>query len=84
MPPYLYQSVDNPQGGLDDETIASFEDGVRSDRMGFLDGFTTQFFSAGDELKVSEQQRQAAIALAAPASRTATLDCIAAFGRTDF
>jgi pimeloyl-ACP methyl ester carboxylesterase len=48
VPPYLYKSDDNPDGGLDDATIASFEDGVKGDRIAFLDGFTTSFFAAGD------------------------------------
>ena len=84
VPPYLYKSEDNPEGGLDDATIASFQAGVRADRPAFLDGFTQQFFSAGGEPKVSELQRQYALSLAFVASPKATLDCIAAFGRTDF
>ena len=84
VPPYLYKSEDNPDGGLDDATIAEFENGVRGDRIAFLDGFTTNFFSAGDELKTSEVQRTYARDIAAFASPKATLDCIAAFGRTDF
>ena len=36
VPPYLYRSDDNPDGGLDDATIASFEEGVRTDRPAFL------------------------------------------------
>lgn len=84
VPPYLYKSQDNPDGGLDDATIAEFENGVRGDRIAFLDGFTTNFFSAGDELKTSEVQRTYARDIAAFASPKATLDCIAAFGRTDF
>jgi hypothetical protein len=31
VPPYLYVSDDNPGGGLDDATIAQFQDGVRGD-----------------------------------------------------
>lgn len=84
VPPYLYKSDDNPDGGLDDETIGGFESGVKGDRIAFLDGFTTGFFSAGDELKVSEVQRLYARDIAAFASPKGTLDCIAAFGRTDF
>ena len=88
VPPYLYTSDDNPDGGLDDATIASFETGVRTDRPAFLDGFATEFFSTsgllGKKLQVSEAQRQYAVSLALPASPKATLDCIAAFGRTDF
>lgn len=84
VPPYLYKSADNPDGGLDDATIATFESGVRSDRSAFLDQFSKDFFSAGSDLKVSEAQRQYALSLAEVASPKATLDCIAAFGRTDF
>ena len=58
VPPYLYKSTDNPEGGLDDATIATFESGVKEDRLAFLEKFTQGFFSAGLELKVSEAQRQ--------------------------
>ncbi len=84
VPPYLYKSADNPDGGLDDATIAQFEEGVKSDRLAFLDEFTTNFFTAGKELKVSESERAKAREIAAAASPKGTLDCIAAFGRTDF
>src|SRR5438105_2142408 len=43
VPPYLYRSDDNPEGGLDDATIASFEGGVRTDRIAFLDQFLIGF-----------------------------------------
>ena len=84
VPPYLYKSADNPEGGLDDATIASFESGVKSDRIAFLDQFSKGFFSAGSDLKVSEFQRHYALSLAEVASPKGTLDCIGAFGRTDF
>jgi len=88
VPPYLYASADNPDGGLDDATITTFETGVKDDRPAFLDGFATDFFSTsgllGKKLQVSEAQRQYAVRLAEKASPKGTLDCIAAFGRTDF
>ncbi len=84
VPPYLYKGDDNPDGALDDATIASFEDAVRTDRIAFLQEFTRNFFSANGELKVSDAQVQYAVDLAAWASPKGTLDCIAAFGRTDF
>jgi len=84
VPPFLYKSDDNPDGGLDDETIASFENGVKGDRLAFLEQFTTTFFSAGNDLLVSEAQRRDAASIAAFASAKGTLDCIRAFGRTDF
>jgi len=89
VPPYLYKSQDNPDGGLDDATIEQFQTGVKTDRIDFLEEFTTNFFSAGKGLtgpkvKVSEPQRQYARHIAEFASPKATLDCITAFGRTDF
>jgi len=84
VPPYLYKSQDNPDGGLDDATIEQFQAGVKGDRLAFLDGFTNNFFSAGDDLLVSEPQRSYARDIAAFASPKGTLDCINAFGRTDF
>ena len=84
VPPFLYKSADNPEGGLDDATIAQFENGVKTDRLAFLDTFTSNFFKAGDKMKVSESQRVYARNIAAFASPKGTLDCIGAFSRTDF
>ncbi|MGB7364747.1 MAG: alpha/beta hydrolase [Rhodococcus sp. (in: high G+C Gram-positive bacteria)] len=84
VPPYLYKSDDNPDGGLDDETIESFENGVKDNRDEFIDGFATNFFSADGDLKVSEEDRQYAVDMAAEASSKAMFDCIGAFARTDF
>jgi pimeloyl-ACP methyl ester carboxylesterase len=84
VPPYLYKAQDNPEGGLDEATIAQFQGGVKKDRLAFLDDFTKNFFSAGGKLLVSEQQRIYARDIAAFASPKGTFDCIAAFSRTDF
>jgi pimeloyl-ACP methyl ester carboxylesterase len=85
VPPYLYKSDDNPDGGLDDATIEEFQGGVTGDRLAFLEGFTTNFFAAGDKTDlISEDQRLYAKQIAAFASPKGTLDCITAFGRTDF
>ena len=85
VPPYLYQSDDNPEGGLDDATIEQFKDGVRGDRIAFLDGFTTDFFTAGDRSDlISEPSRLYHREIASFASPKGTLDCIDAFGHTDF
>jgi non-heme chloroperoxidase len=85
VPPYLYQSDDNPEGGLDDETIQQFQDAVLGDRIAFLDGFTTDFFAAGDSTDlISEPSRLYHREIASFASPKGTLDCIAAFSYTDF
>ena len=83
--PYLYATGDNPGGGLDDDTIKAFQDGVALDRPAFLRNFIDNFFAAGDQRDlVSQPQKDFAFQIAAFASPKATLDCIAAFGLTDF
>jgi pimeloyl-ACP methyl ester carboxylesterase len=82
--PYLFKSDDNPDGALDDAFIEGFVDQVATDRMAFLDEFLVGFFSANGKLKVSQQQKDYAFSLAAMASPKATMDCINAWGRTDF
>jgi pimeloyl-ACP methyl ester carboxylesterase len=84
VPPYLYKSQDNPEGGLDEATIGQFQNGVKRDRLAFVEDFTRNFFSAAGKLQVSEPQRVYARNIAAFASPKGTLDCIAAFSRTDF
>ena len=84
VPPFLGKTDDNPEGALDAAGIQGFLDGVKDDRLAFLDGFATGFFTAGDTLTVSEPQRQYAVDIAAFASPKGTADCITAFGTTDF
>lgn len=84
VPPFLFKSTDNPDGALDDAAIAGLQDGVKKDRLAFLDTFMTNFFSAGTKLTVSEAQRTYGIDIAAFASPKGSLDCITAFSRTDF
>jgi pimeloyl-ACP methyl ester carboxylesterase len=84
IPPYLYKTQDNPEGALDEATIAQFQSGARKDRLVFVDEFVKNFFTAAGKVQVSEQQRIYAREIAAFASPKGTVDCIAAFGRTDF
>jgi non-heme chloroperoxidase len=84
VPPYLFKSDDNPDGGVDDELVESIAAGIRTDRMAFFDGFLDSFFSAGKTMKVSPQQKAYAMSLLAVASPKATVDCVHAFSRTDF
>ena len=79
IPPFLLKSDDHPDGGLDEETVASMQEDLRQDPPGFFDAFTTGFFSAGDELKVTEAQRQEALGLAAQSDPEAAAQCIAAW-----
>ena len=84
VPPYLLKTDDNPDGGLEESGVQEMEEGARTDRVSFLDGFTTGFFTAGEDLKVTEEQRQEALALQQAARDEAVVGCIDAFGRTDF
>ena len=85
VPPFLHRSDDNPDGGLDDATVQSFLDGITGDRIAFLDGFTTTFFTAGDRTDlVSEPNRLYHRAIAEFASPKGTYECVRAFGYTDF
>jgi len=84
VPPYLMKTPDNPDGPLTKEKAKEMEDGLKADREAFFDQFTKDFFSANGELKVSEADRQAAIALCRQSDQTAALGCMKAFGATDF
>lgn len=84
IPPFLLKSDDNPDGPLTEDAANQMRQGLEKDRDSFFDGFTRQFFSAGADLKVSEDQRQAAIALCQQSNQEAALGCMEAFGTTDF
>lgn len=84
VPPFMLQSEDNPDGPLTEEAAGGMKAGLEQDRDSFFDDFTTAFFSAGDDLKVSEDQRQEAIRMCHQSDQAAALGCMAAFGTTDF
>jgi pimeloyl-ACP methyl ester carboxylesterase len=76
IPPWLLKSDENPDGGLDRDSLHGLQDALREDREGFLDGFLTNFFSANGELKVTEDQRQQALTLALQSEQTAAVACM--------
>lgn len=84
VPPYLLQTDDNPDGPLTKEQAATMTESLTADEDSFYDGFTTQFFSVDGVLKVTEAQRQEALAMCHQADKRAALACMAAFGTTDF
>jgi pimeloyl-ACP methyl ester carboxylesterase len=84
VPPYLAQVPGNPDGPLAPAQAAEMASGLTADEATFYDGFVTQFFTAGDTLVVTEQQRQAALDLTMQADKTAALECMTSFGTTDF
>jgi pimeloyl-ACP methyl ester carboxylesterase len=84
VPPYLMHSPGNPDGPLTAEQAAEMTASLTADEDSFYDDFTTQFFSVNGVLKVTEQQRQEALALCKQADKKAALACMTAFGATDF
>jgi len=84
VPPYMLTSDDNPDGPLAPDKAAEMTASLTKDQDAFYEQFTTEFFSAGGVLKVTEEQRQEALALCAQANKRAALACMAAFGTTDF
>ncbi|MBG6184077.1 pimeloyl-ACP methyl ester carboxylesterase [Arthrobacter sp. CAN_A214] len=84
VPPYLMQDEGNPDGPLTKEAAEEMTAGLTKDEESFYDGFTRDFFSVDGELKVTEQQRQEALALCRQADKKAALACMEAFGTTDF
>ncbi len=84
VPPYLMKGDDNPDGPLEKSQAAQMTEQLTADEDSFYDQFMTQFFSADGALKVSEEQRQEALALCKQADKRAALACMEAFGTTDF
>lgn len=84
IPPYLLQTDDNPDGPLTKSQAATMAEDLSADEDTFYDQFTTNFFSVDGVLKVTEQQRQAAIALCQQADKKAALKAMTAFASTDF
>ena len=84
IPSHLHKILEQAKGGLDDATIQFVQDSVKKDRMVPLNTLTTNFFTAGGKMVVSEARRVYARDMAAFASPKGTLNCIAAFATTDF
>ncbi|MBF5082349.1 alpha/beta fold hydrolase [Quadrisphaera sp. INWT6] len=84
VPPYMAKTEDNPDGPLTPELAEEMESKLKDDEATFYDGFVTAFFSVDGELKVTEAQRQDALALTRQADKKAALKAMEAFGTTDF
>ena len=84
VPPYLLHTPGNPDGPLEVSEAAKMTASLTANKDAFFDDFTTQFFSVDGELKVTEEQRQEALALAEQASKIAALEAMASFANTDF
>ena len=80
VPPYLLKTADNPEG-VDGSVFAGIEKAVAADRYAFFSGFFQNFYNTDQFVgkRVSEQTIQANWNVAAGASPTASLACVAAW-----
>jgi len=82
--PYLLKDESNPDG-VDESVLDQMQAQVREDRFAFLQTFAKSLYGVGLVSKpVSSALLDWTFALAIMASPKATIDCIHAFGRTDF
>jgi len=82
--PFLGKTEDNPDG-VDQSVFAEILDGLRKDRIGFLDDFGKQFFGVNlVNHPVSTPLLDYYRMLASVASPRATEQCALAFSQTDF
>lgn len=82
--PYMLRGPDNP-GGVEAGIFEDMKAQLRKDRFNFLQTFGKQFYGVGFvSSPVSQALLDWTFILAIMASPKATLDCVDAFGRTDF
>lgn len=81
--PGLLKSGANPQGAPA-ELFEGMREGLRKDRPAFLQGFAKDFYGQGLMGGVSQAVLDWTQGMAMMASPRATLECVTAFGMTDF
>ena len=82
--PGMLKSEDNPNGATSD-VFEGIRDGLRKDRPAFLGDFFKDFYGQGtDKGGVSDAILEWTREMAMMASPRATLECVTAFGMTDF
>ncbi|WP_407495232.1 alpha/beta fold hydrolase [Pseudooceanicola sp. MF1-13] len=84
VPPFMMKTDDNPDGPLTEDAAAEMESSLRENRDLFFEKFTSDFFTADGDIKVSRDDRQAALLLCKESDQTAALACMGSFGTTDF
>lgn len=85
VPPFLLKTADNP-AGVDKSVFDGFKFALAQDRLSFLSKFLADFYNV-DVLKgksITDQVVQWSWNAAAVASPKGTIDCVTAFGETDF
>jgi non-heme chloroperoxidase len=82
--PYLLKTADNPDG-VDQSVFDDMKAQIRKDRFAFLQTFAKQFYGVGIvSSPVSGGILDWSFILAVMASPLATIQCVDAFGKTDF
>ncbi len=82
--PYMLKAPDN-DAGVPGDMLDGIKSGLRDDRQAFLQDFLKTFYGQGTPAGgVSDAVLHWSWAMAMMASPKATLDCVDAFGRTDF
>ena len=82
--PYLLKTSNNPDG-VDESAFDDIKAQIKKDRFGFLQTFAKQFYGIGLVSKpVSQGILDWSFVLALMASPIATIQCVDAFGKTDF
>ncbi|TCU51433.1 non-heme chloroperoxidase [Novosphingobium sp. PhB57] len=82
--PYLLKDESNPEG-VEQTVFDAMKAGIREDRFDFLQTFAKTFYGIGLVSRpVSSALLDWTFALAIMASPKATIECVDAFGRTDF
>lgn len=84
VPPLLMKGEDNPDGPLTQDAAEEMEAGLRAGREEFFPGFVTGFYTAGEDLKATQEQVDQGIELCLQSDQAAALGCMEAFGTTDF
>ena len=82
--PYLLKDASNPDG-VDHSVFDDMKEQIRKDRFAFLQSFSKMFYGVGWVTSpVSDALLDWTFVLAVMASPKATIDCVDAFGKTDF
>jgi non-heme chloroperoxidase len=82
--PYMLKTADNPEG-VDKKVFDEMAEGIKNDRIGFLDDFGKNFFGAGFLNKpLSTPLMNYYLELTTKATQQSTLECAKSFATTDF
>ncbi len=81
--PLVAQKEDNPEG-VPQEELEGIMDALEQDRVGFIKGFSTNFYNAEDHDIISDAQLDYDWTIASWASPRATIEAAKAWAETDF